>query len=377
MSSDIREFQVFVKPVGARCNLSCSYCYYLDKEHLGNGSPAACMNDEVLEIYIRQHIRASAGKEIFFSWHGGEPTLAGIGFFRKAVLYQERHRPSDRIILNGIQTNATLLTEEWGKFLKQEKFYAGISLDGPAWYHDLNRRGHNDMVTYQKVIRGLNIIRKHEIPFEILAVISDANVHAPLELYHFLKETGAPFITFLPLVEKGASGDQAVTSQSVRPSDFGNFLSAIFDEWLENDIGTVKVQIFEEALRAAFSQEHTLCIFREVCGGVPVVEMNGDFYPCDHYVTKDNRIGNISERSLAGMLDDPRQRTFGQNKRTSLPRYCLECEVLGMCNGECPKNRFVVAPTGEEGLNYLCEGYRHFFNHCRPFIDEVERLWKM
>jgi len=335
------------------------------------------MNDEVLEIYIRQHIRASAGKEIFFSWHGGEPTLAGIGFFRKVVLYQQRHKPSDRIIINGIQTNATLLTEEWGKFLKEENFFAGISLDGPERFHDLNRRDRKNKPAYQNALRGLDILRKHGVPFEILTVISDANVHAPLELYHFLKETGAPFITFLPLVEKGASGDQAVTSQSVRPSDFGNFLSAIFDEWLENDIGTVKVQIFEEALRAAFSQEHTLCIFREVCGGVPVVEMNGDFYPCDHYVTEDNRIGNISERSLAGMLDDPRQRTFGQNKRTSLPRYCLECEVLGMCNGECPKNRFVVAPTGEEGLNYLCEGYRHFFNHCRPFIDEVERLWKM
>ncbi len=377
MNSENREFQVFVKPVGARCNLNCSYCYYLDKRHLNTGSTAGCMNDKVLELYIRQHIEASTGKEIIFSWHGGEPTLAGLEFFRKAVIYQRRYKTSDRVIINGIQTNATLLTEEWGKFLKHENFYAGISLDGPERYHNLNRRdGHNNL-TYDYVIRGLEIIKRHKVPFEILTVISDANVHAPLELYHFLKETGTAYITFLPLVEEDAAGNQAVSSQSVRPSDFGRFLSAVFDEWLEKDIGNVKVQIFEEALRTAFSQEHTLCIFKPVCGGVPVVEMNGDFYSCDHYVNSDNLIGNISEKSLADMLDDPRQKSFGQYKRTSLPRYCLECEVLSMCNGECPKNRFVSAPTGEDGLNYLCEGYRYFFNHCRPFIDEVARVWSM
>ena len=232
-------------------------------------------------------------------------------------------------------------------------------------------------MTYQDVIRGLDIIRKYKIPFEILTVISDANVHAPLELYHFLKETGTAYITFLPLVEKDGSGNQSVSPRSVRPADFGRLLSDIFDEWLEKDVGTVKVQIFEEALRTAFSQEHTLCIFRKVCGGVPVVEMNGDFYSCDHYVNAGHRIGNVKEQSLADMLEDPRQKAFGECKRTSLPRYCLECEVLNMCNGECPKNRFVVTPTGEAGLNYLCEGYRYFFNHCRPFIDEVARVWKM
>ena len=377
MTSEIREFQVFVKPAGARCNLSCSYCYYLDKGFLNPGSPSGCMNDEVLELYIRQHIEATTGREIIFSWHGGEPTLAGLEFFRKAIRYQKKYKPADRVIINGIQTNATLLTEEWGIFLKQENFFAGVSLDGPEKYHNLLRRDRHHKLTYQRVLRGLEIIRKHEIPFEILVVISDANVHAPLELYHFLKETGTAFITFLPLVEKDASGIKAATPRSVRPSDFGRFLAAVFDEWLEKDIGAVKVQIFEEALRDAFSQEHTLCIFRKECGAVPVVEMNGDFYSCDHYVDPDHRIGNIGEKSLAEMLDDPRQRTFGQNKRTALPRYCLECEVLSMCNGECPKNRFIVTPAGEEGLNYLCEGYRYFFNHCRPFIDEVARVWKI
>lgn len=377
MNSEISEFQVFVKPVGARCNLSCSYCYYLDKRHLNPGSSAGCMNDELLELYIRQHIETSAGNNISFSWHGGEPTLAGLDFYRKAVDIQKRYKPSGSVILNGIQTNATLLTEEWGKFLKEENFYAGVSLDGPESFHNLNRRDRHDNLTYQNVIYGLDIIRKHKIPFEILAVISDANVHAPLEVYHFLKETGAAYITFLPLVEKSAGGNQAVSSLSVRPFDFGKFLSSVFDEWLEKDIGKLKVQIFEEALRTAFNQEHTLCIFKPVCGGVPVVEMNGDFYSCDHYVNEDHRIGNIVERSLADMLDDSRQKTFGQYKRTSLPRYCLECELLSMCNGECPKNRFVATPTGEDGLNYLCEGYRYFFNHCRPFIDEVSSVWKI
>ena len=289
-------------------------------------------------------MRLQPGSEIFFSWHGGEPTLAGLDFYRKAVDIQKRYKPSGSVILNGIQTNATLLTEEWGRFLKEENFYAGISLDGPERYHNLNRRDRQNNLTYQDVIRGLDIIRKYRIPFEILTVISDANVHAPLELYHFLKETGTAYITFLPLVEKDGSGNQSVSPRSVRPADFGRFLSDIFDEWLEKDIGTVKVQIFEEALRDAFSQEHTLCIFRKVCGGVPVVEMNGDFYSCDHYVNADHRIGNVKEQSLADMLDDPRQKAFGEYKRTSLPRYCLECEVLNMCNGECPKNRFVVTP---------------------------------
>ena len=377
MTSEIREFQVFVKPVGARCNLSCSYCYYLDKGYLNAGSPAVCMNDEVLELYIRQQIEATTGSEVIFSWHGGEPTMAGLEFFRKAILYQKKYKPADRVIINGIQTNATLLTEEWGKFLKEENFFAGVSLDGPERYHNLNRRDRKNKPAYQDTLRGLDVIRKYGIPFEILTVISDDNVHAPLGLYHFLKETGAAYFTFLPLVEKDASGIQAVSPRSVRPSDFGRFLAAVFDEWLEKDIGAVKVQVFEEALRDAFSQEHTLCIFRKECGAVPVVEMNGDFYSCDHYVDPDHRIGNIGEKSLAEMLDDPRQRTFGQNKRTSLPRYCLECEVLSMCNGECPKNRFTVTPAGEVGLNYLCEGYRYFFNHCRPFIDEVARVWKI
>jgi len=375
MNSDFREFQIFAKPVGARCNLNCSYCYYLDKRNLYSASRAGCMSDEVLDIYIRQHIEASTGKEIIFSWHGGEPTLAGLDFFIKAVEIQKKYKPSGSTILNGIQTNATLITQEWGRFFSDEGFYVGISLDGPEHYHNISRTRGGGNGTFEEVMRGLEVLKRYNVPHEFLCVVSNSNVSVPLELYRFFKGLGSSYITFLPMVEEARKGSGKATPVSVRPLDFGKFLVAIFDEWLEKDIGNVKVQIFEEALRTAFSQDHTLCIFKPVCGGVPVVEMNGDFYSCDHYVKVEHRLGNIGETSLADMLDDPRQKTFGQQKLASLPRYCLECEVLDMCNGECPKNRLITAPTGEDGLNYLCEGYRYFFNHCRPVIDEVARLW--
>lgn len=376
MSSAFREFQVFVKPVGARCNLACSYCYYLEKQDIVPSSPGGVMSDDTLDRYIRQHIEASTEQEIFFSWHGGEPTLAGLKFYMKAVEYQKKYKPSGSIILNGIQTNATLITEEWGGFLSREGFYVGISLDGPGNYHNLNRTRRDGKGTFEDVMRGLDVIRRHNVAHEFLCVVHNENVQASLELYRFFRGLGAAYITFLPMVEKSADSSGKASARSVKPLDFGKFLSVIFDEWIENDIGTLKVQLFEEALRTAFSQDHTLCIFKPVCGGVPVVEMNGDFYSCDHYVTPEHMIGNTNDSSLAALLDHPRQKAFGQAKRDTLPRFCLECEVLDMCNGECPKNRFVTTPTGEPGLNYLCEGYRYFFNHCRPFVNEVARMWR-
>ncbi len=400
MATDFREFQIFVKPVGPRCNLACSYCYYLDKKDittpspggcisdevlesvirdkkdLTSSSPGVCMSDEILERYIRQHIEASTDTEIFFSWHGGEPTLAGLDFFRKAVTVQKKLLPSGSTIINGIQTNGTLITDEWGTFFRREGFYVGISLDGPEQYHNISRTRRDGKGTFTDVMRGLGIIRKHNVPHEFLCVVSNDNVHAPLEIYRFFKDLEASYITFLPLVTETVRGSGIPTPESVRPMDFGRFLATIFDEWINGDIGKVKVQIFEEALRTAFRQEHTLCIFKPVCGGVPAVEMNGDFYSCDHYVTPHYRVGNINDIPLANLLDDPRQKAFGQAKRETLPRYCLDCEVLDMCNGECPKNRFVNTPSGEPGLNYLCEGYRYFFNHSLPFVREVARLWK-
>jgi uncharacterized protein len=376
MASESREFQVFVKPVGARCNLHCSYCYYLEKQGMARSSAGRCMSDEMLERYIRQHIEASTEPDIFFSWHGGEPTLAGLDFFRKAVTIQEAFMPEGRTLRNGIQTNGTLITEEWGRFFSRENFYVGLSIDGPERYHNLNRNRADGKGTFDEAMRVLEILKKYGVPYEFLCVVSDDNVHAPLEIYRFLKEQGASYITFLPLVEEDGRSSGMATTRSVRPMDFGRFLVTVFDEWMEKDIGRIKVQIFEEALRTAFRQEHTLCIFRVECGGVPVVEMNGDFYMCDHYVDAGHRIGNITDLSLAEMLDHPRQKAFGENKFRSLPYYCRECEVLDLCNGECPKNRFVKTPDGEPGLNYLCEGYKYFFNHCLPFVHEVARLWK-
>ena len=371
-----REFQIFVKPAGARCNLRCCYCYYLEKDAMREGSDRFRMKDEVLEEYVRQHIEASRGQEIFFSWHGGEPALAGIDFFRSVVAIQKRLVPEGCRVLNGMQTNATLIDEAWGRFLREEDFYVGISLDGPERFHNSNRKKVDGRGTFAEVMRGLSVLRDHDVPHEILCVVNSENAHAPLEVYRFFKSLDASFITFLPLVERQGYNSAGVTARSVRPADFGRFLSAIFDEWVENDIGKIKVQIFEEALRTAFGQEHTLCIFKPVCGAVPVVEMNGDFYSCDHFVDEVHLIGNIMDSSLDSLLDHPRQKAFGEAKKATLPNYCIDCDVLEMCNGECPKNRFLAAPDGEPGLNYLCEGYRQFFNHCRPFVSEVAKVWK-
>ena len=315
-------------------------------------------------------------RDIFFSWHGGEPTLAGLNFFRKAVTIQEAFLPEGKTVRNGIQTNGTLITDEWGRFFSRENFYVGLSIDGPERYHNINRTRADGKGSFDEAMRGLEMLKQYSVPYEFLCVVSNDNVHAPLEIYRFFRELGASFITFLPLVEEDGRGSGRATPQSVRPMDFGRFLVAIFDEWIEKDIGRIKVQIFEEALRTAFRQEHTLCIFKVECGGVPVVEMNGDFYMCDHYVDAGHRIGNIADLSLAEMLDHPRQKAFGEDKFRSWPYYCRECEVRDMCNGECPKNRFITTPDGEPGLNYLCEGYKHFFNYCHPFVREVARLWK-
>ncbi len=409
MGVDYHEFQVFVKPVSGRCNLRCNYCYYVEHDDQVNAPYGLRMKDEILAEYIRNHIAASGGKDLFFSWHGGEPTLAGIDFYRRAAEIEKSIAPPGCRILNGIQTNATLIDAEWARFFKEEGFHIGVSLDGPERFHNSHRRRADSRGSFDDVMRGLGALRDYSVPHEILCVVNSENVKAPLEVYRFFRDLGAEYITFLPLVERSDSqsvtmarrkdllrglmmepgnpptdslagqtrgGKELVTGRSVKPREFGNFLCAVFDEWIARDIGSIKIQIFEEALRSAFGQEHTLCIFRPVCGAVPVVEINGDFYSCDHYVNEEYRIGNIMESSLTSLLDDPRQKAFGEAKEKSLPRYCLECEVLEMCNGECPRNRFINTPDGEAGLNYLCEGYRHFFNHCRPFINEVARVWR-
>jgi uncharacterized protein len=373
MTAVSREFQVFAKPAGAVCNLDCQYCYYLDKQNLYAKGESFRMADDLLEEYIVQHIRACTEPVIPFSWHGGEPTTLGVDCFRKIVALQRRHQPVGREIRNGIQTNGTLLDDDWCRFLAAEGFAVGISIDGPAPMHDRTKDGRP---AHEQTLRGYRLLQQHRVSCEILCVVGAHNVQSPFDVYRFLRELEAPYLSFLPLVERRPEAEGGVSERTVPADAWGAFLCAVFDEWAARDIGRVKVQIFEEAVRPAFRQEHTLCIFKEVCGGVPVVEHNGDFYCCDHFADDEHRLGNIRRTPLAELLDSPAQQTFGRAKRDTLPRYCQVCEVRPMCNGECPKNRFLVTPDGELGLNYLCRGYKRFFTHCQPFVAQVAALWR-
>jgi uncharacterized protein len=373
----MEDFQVFAKPVGASCNLACSYCYYLDKTRLLAESGIHRMTNELLEMYIIQHIQASTAQPIFFSWHGGEPTLAGLDYFRRIVEIQKKHLPHNRSVVNGIQTNGTLLDEEWCRFLKKENFMVGISMDGPERFHAVNRFRKDGKSSFDEVLRGYQLLRSYDIPCEILCVVHAQNVRHPLEVYRFFKSLNAEFLTFIPLVERLSPGNNQVSDRTVPAKAFGEFLCTIFDEWKTEDIGTLKIQIFEEALRTAFGLDHSHCIFKQTCGRVPVVEHNGDFYPCDHFVDSAHLMGNIQDKILCDLLESPEQKAFGQAKLELLPEFCLKCEVLNMCNGACPNDRFIETPEGKPGLNYLCAGYKLFFNHCKPFVEEVARVWKM
>lgn len=371
-----RGFQVFVKPAGAACNLACRYCYYLGKgpAALSGGTPY--MSEDLLESYIAQHIAASPDEIIRFSWHGGEPTVLGVDYFRKIVGIERRLCPPDRAIANGIQTNGTLLDDEWGRFLAAEGFSVGLSLDGPREVHDHHRLTRDGRSSFDDTMRGCGILRRHGVPTDILCVVSAANVQNPLEVYGFFREIGAPHVTFLPLVERRPEARGGLSPDTVPSEAWGDFLCAVFDEWLDRDIGRIKIQIIEEAARTAFGQEHSLCIFRPVCGDIPVVERTGEFYSCDHFVDAAHRIGNIRTAPLADLLENPAQRAFGQAKLGSLPRFCRSCEVLAMCNGECPKNRFTLTPDGQPGMNYLCVGYKKFFTHVRPFVAAIGAEWR-
>jgi uncharacterized protein len=371
-----REFQVFAKPAGSICNLDCHYCYYLKKEHLFPKTESFRMPDDILEEYIVQHIDASPGSVINFSWHGGEPTILGLDYFRKIVALQRKHQPPRRRVTNGMQTNGTLLDEDWCRFLAAEGFAVGLSLDGPQEMHDRYRVTKSQHPTYKQSMRGYKLLRQHRIPCNILCVVHAQNVQYPTQVYRFFKEIKAQYVEFLPLVEPQPDEEGGVSHRSVPALAWGNFLCTIFDEWMGQDIERVNVQIFEEAARTAFGQEHALCIFRETCGDVPVIEHNGDVFSCDHFVNTEHRLGNIRETPLVDLLECPTQRAFGQAKLDTLPRYCQACEVRNMCHGGCPKDRILRTPDGEGGLNYLCAGYKRFFTHCRPFVAQLSALWR-
>jgi uncharacterized protein len=370
------EFQIFVKPIGSICNLDCQYCYYLKKEELYPAGKSLRMSDPVLEEYLIQHIAAFPGPVVHFSWHGGEPTLLGVDYFRKIVALQRKHKPPGMRITNGIQTNGTLLNEEWARFFAKEGFAVGLSLDGPEEMHDSYRRTKDRNPTYKRVMEGYQLLQHHRISCNFLCVVHARNVHRPIEVYRFFKQLGARYLEFLPLVEPQPGKEGGVSLRTVPAEAWGNFLCTIFDEWMSRDIEQVRVQMFEETARVAFGEEHALCIFRKTCGDVPVIEHNGDFYSCDHFVDPEHRLGNIREAPLVDFLESPDQRAFGQAKFASLPRYCRRCEVLPMCYGGCPKDRFLKTPDGEAGLNYLCAGFQRFFNHSRPFVAQLSALWR-
>lgn len=358
-------FNVMLKPRGAICNLDCAYCYYLSKERLYPGSRFR-MSSELLETCTGQYIEAQRVPEVTFAWQGGEPTLMGLDFFRLAVEFQQEYcRPGVRIH-NVLQTNGITLDDEWCRFFRKHNFLIGISLDGPRDLHDVYRVDKGGKPTFDHVMAGVALLKQHGVDFNILATVHAANADHPLEVYRFLRdEVGASFIQFIPIVEldndTGFQEGDKVAERSVAGRQYGAFLIAIFDEWVRRDVGRVFVQIFDVALTAWLGQRPGLCIFEETCGTALVMEHNGDFYSCDHFVEPRHELGNIQEISLVEMVGSEQQRQFGLTKRDMLPRYCRECQVRFICNGGCPKNRILRTPDGQPGLNYLCEGYKAFF----------------
>ncbi|MGE5569538.1 MAG: anaerobic sulfatase maturase [Rhodospirillales bacterium] len=369
-----RDFQIFVKPTGAFCNLACHYCYYLDKKDLYPESSLTRMEEKLLEQYIIQHFQAASGPEVSFSWHGGEPTTLGVGFFRKVVELQRKHRPPGWSVRNGMQTNGVLLNDEWCRFLAAENFSIGLSLDGPAELHDPYRVARGGQPTHHLAMRGYELLRKYGIYTDHLCVVHSQNVRYPLTVYRFFRDIGCRYLGFLPVVERVEGAPNGVSQYTPSAEDYGVFLCKVFDEWMARDVGRIAVQMFDEAARPALGMEHSLCIFRESCGDIPTIEHNGDFFPCDHYVDREHRLGNILETPLAELLESREQRAFGDAKRDALPSYCRNCEVLAMCNGGCPKYRFIETPDGEPSLNYLCAGLKRFFLHSRePLARLVAR----
>jgi len=358
-------FNVMLKPRGAICNLDCAYCYYLSKERLYPGSRFR-MSSELLETCIGQYIEAQRVPEVTFAWQGGEPTLMGLDFFRLTVEFQQEYcRPGVRVH-NVLQTNGITLDDEWCRFFRKHNFLIGISLDGPRDLHDVYRVDKGGKPTFDHVMAGVALLKQHGVDFNILATVHAANADHPLEVYRFLRdEVGASFIQFIPIVEldndTGFQEGDKVAERSVAGRQYGDFLIAIFDEWVRRDVGRVFVQIFDVALTAWLGQRPGLCIFEETCGTALVMEHNGDLYSCDHFVEPRYRLGNIQEISLVEMVGSEQQRQFGLAKRDMLPRYCRECQVRFICNGGCPKNRILRTPDGQPGLNYLCEGYKAFF----------------
>jgi uncharacterized protein len=394
----VRPFHLLAKPAGAACNLGCQYCFFLSKENLYPRRESPLMDEETQESYIRQLLESSPGQDVEVAWQGGEPTLRGREFFERSVALAERYRRPQQRVLHTLQTNGTLIDDDWAAFLKKNDYLVGLSIDGPRAMHDAYRIDKRGAGSFDDVVRAWHILRRHEVAVNILCTVHAANADHPLEVYHFFRdELQARYIQLIPIVERatpetidaanrgwgGQSGADRplyrqqgalVTDRSVRPEQFGRFLIGIFDEWVRRDVGTVYVTTFDVALGSWLGQ-HNACIVSPTCGASLAMEHGGDVYSCDHFVEPDHYLGNIKQTPLRALVSSEKQRRFGAAKHETLPRYCKECPVLFACYGECPRNRFSRTPDGEERLNYLCAGYRAFFTHIdRPMRAMADLL---
>ena len=389
-----RPYSIMTKPVGPICNLDCTYCYYLEKEKLFGRTEKYRMSTALLDKYIREYIQSQSTPEVTFTWQGGEPTLLGVDFFRRVVELQAEYADG-RVIQNCLQTNGTLLNDEWAAFFAEHSFLIGISVDGPADLHDAYRVDKRQRPTFDRVMQGVDFLKKHGAEFNTLTVVNRLNSKKPRKVYRFLKDMGSTYIQFIPLVERKPNAtarslgldlaappdlDEAsdeyspVTAWSVGSVAYGDFLISIFDEWVRKDVGTIFVQLFDVALNNWMGLGSPLCVFAEKCGRALVMEHNGDVYSCDHFVYPKYKLGNLAEQTLGAMVESPAQIKFGEDKLTTLPAYCRSCEVRFACNGECPKHRFMRTPSGEPGLNYLCGGYKRFFKHIDPYMRTMCQL---
>lgn len=364
-----RPLYVMLKPIGAACNLRCKYCYYLEKKDLYPDARSFIMSDQILEEFIEQYINSQTVPYILFAWHGGETLMRPISFYKKALELQRKYA-SGRQIENSLQTNGTLLTDEWCRFFKENNFLIGISIDGPQHCHDRYRKTKDNRPSFYNVMKGISLLKKHGIEFNIMGVVNDYNVDYPLEFYNFFKEMDCHYIQFAPIVERI---DGQLAPWSVPAGKWGDFLITIFDEWVKKDVGTYFIQYFDSTLANWVGEKPGLCTLAKTCGHAGVMEFNGDVYSCDHFVYPEYKLGNIKEKTLIEMMYSPRQLKFGADKFDALPSQCQMCKYLFACNGECPKNRIHKTDTGEDGLNYLCEGYYTFFDHVAPYMDFMKK----
>ena len=376
---------VMLKPAGAHCNLACKYCYYLEKNKLYPTAQRHLMSDEMLEQFTREYIEAQTMNQVLFTWHGGEPLLRSIDFYRKALSLQQKYA-GGRCIDNVIQTNGTLLTDEWCEFFAQNHWLVGISIDGPQPDHDHYRLTAAGKPSWKKVMQGIKLLKKHGVEWNAMAVVNAYNANHPLEFYRFFKENGCQFLQFTPIVERltrhedgrtlaslADKDEISLSEASVAPEQWGYFLCAIFDEWVRKDVGKIFVEIFDCTLANWMGISPGICAYSKECGHAGVMEHNGDVYSCDHFVFPEYKLGNIRDHSLIDMLYGEQQQEFSRLKHSSLPRQCKECDMEFACHGECPKNRFMKDKYGDSGLNYLCPGYYHYYQHVAPYMDYMKQ----